>query len=175
MLIVYIIFSFFIVVALITAIIGFRQPQQFKHTESILITGQNDEILKQVSHYANFIQWSPWSEKDPAMKQVIPENDGEIGAKYTWSGNRQVGFGSMTLVSVTSDQVTHDLIFGKRPASQAIFSITPKENAYEVSWILSTDMGSNPIGRAFSPLMKKMIGKDFQQGLSNLKKRIEHV
>lgn len=160
---------------LVLALIGLSQPRQFNYSATIKIAGSVGNIKENVSHYANFIQWSPWSEKDLRMIQNLPENDGELGAQYTWAGNRQVGIGSMTLVENSELKVVHDLVFGKRPAAKAIFTLVPENDGVLVSWTLDTDMGANPIGRAFVPLMKKMIGKDFNYGLSKLKTRIEHA
>lgn len=173
--ILYILFIILGAIILITALVGLTQPRQFNYTASIQIVGSYEQIKANVVKYENFIQWSPWSEKDLKMIQSLPEKDGEVGAKYSWAGNRQVGMGSMTLVENSDHKVVHDLVFGKRPAAQAIFEIERVNDSYVVSWTLNTDMGINPLGRAFVPVMKKMIGKDFNHGLSKLKKLIENA
>src|SRR5262249_59033946 len=39
----------------------------------------------------------------------------------------------------------------------------------QVVWGLDCDMGAGPVGRWFGLMMDKMVGKDFEEGLTNLK------
>lgn len=154
---------------------GLTQPRKLTLEESIVMNTSAEQISPYLIQYRLFVKWSPWSEKDPDMQQSIPETEGKIGSRYTWSGNRQVGRGSMTLKEIEATHVMHELVFGQRPASLAIFSLHEEQQQTRLSWTLQTDMGKNPLGRAFVPLMKKMIQRDFNHGLNKLKKLIEHA
>ncbi|HVD99362.1 MAG TPA: SRPBCC family protein [Cytophagaceae bacterium] len=139
---------------------------------SVVVNAPADSVYNYLSDFKNFKQWSPWQEKDPNMTTSI-EGSG-VGAVYSWKGNDQVGSGSMTIASADPNKsVTIDLKFIAPWQSQAIvkWSVAPEGNATKVSWEMSQDLSYGQ--RYFGMMMDKMIGPDFEKGLSKLKANLE--
>jgi hypothetical protein len=57
--------------------------------------------------------------------------------------------------------------------SAGVVTIAPAGSGVRVSWTNEGEMGANPINRWFGLLMDRMVGKDFDAGLVNLKKLAE--
>ncbi len=94
------------------------------------------------------------------------------GSSYAWSGNDKVGEGRMTIVEAKpGERVRIRLEFIKPFASTSSteFEFAPKGGGTQTTW---TMVGHNEfVGKAFSVFMNmdKMIGNDFEKGLSQLK------
>jgi len=173
MLTLYIFLGVFAALILVLTFIGLGQPKVASTSASILISGTPEEVFEQCSSLRNFVHWSPWSEKDPNMEQTFSENDSGVGSCYHWQGNRKVGTGSMTITEVIPNKkVELELIFGNRGKSISAFTISEEDNKTRVTWSFESNIGSNPLQRAMIPMMNKLIRKDFEHGLQNLKKHL---
>lgn len=171
MLTLYIVLGGFATLFLVLTLIGLGQPKVAATSASISIPGSPEEVYEQCSSLQKFVVWSPWSDKDPKMEQTFSEFDAAIGSWYRWKGNRKVGMGSMTITELIPNQkVELELIFGNRGKSIATFTLTEQNGETLVTWSFESNIGSNPLQRSMIPMMNKMIGKDFEQGLQNLKK-----
>ena len=53
------------------------------------------------------------------------------------------------------------------------WEITEKSGGTDVSWYMDSDMGGNPFGHIVGLFMDKMMGSDFEKGLTDLKKLAE--
>ncbi len=175
MLTLYIVLGGFATLIIVLTLIGLNQPKVAATSASVLISKTPEEVFRQISSLQNFVMWSPWSEKDPKMEQTFSEFDGAVGAWYRWKGNRKVGTGSMTITELIPNQkVELELIFGNRGKSTATFTIEEHGNETQVTWAFESNIGNNPIQRSMIPMMNKMIGRDFEQGLQNLKKHLSN-
>jgi hypothetical protein len=164
-----IIFGVFAAVALLVALFGLTQPRVVKLVVTHSISASSETLYPYISNLENFVKWSPWSKKDPQMKQRFEGIAGTVGSAYYWSGNRKVGKGSMTFLSQQEPHFTQiALNFGPRGGAEVSFELTPQGNKMKVDWTFENDLGANPLSRAFGPLMKKMIVTDFQNGLNQL-------
>ena len=100
------------------------------------------------------------------------------GAVYTWDGNNNVGSGRMEILDATSpSKIVIKLDFFKpfEGHNTAEFTMLPQgDNATtNVTWVMR---GPAPfMNRVMQVFMNldKMIGKDFEAGLANLKKLTE--
>ena len=113
-----------------------------------------------------------WAKLDPAMKTTYAGPVAAPGSSYSWSGNDKVGEGRMTIVEAKpGERLRLHLEFLKPFASTSSteFSFTPKAGGTETAWTMEGH--NNFLGKAFSVFMDmdKMIGNDFQKGLSQLK------
>jgi hypothetical protein len=94
------------------------------------------------------------------------------GAVYTWEGNTDVGQGRMEIAeSVPPSKVAIKLDFLKPFETHNIveFTLEPKGDFTNVTWAMH---GPNPyIAKVMQVFfsMDKMVGKDFETGLGNLK------
>jgi hypothetical protein len=148
------------------------RPASFKIERTASMAVPPDVVQSFVQDFHQWGQWSPWEHLDPNLKRTFEGAQAGVGAKYSWAGNDQVGEGRMTIESVQPNQsVTIKLEF-LRPfeaTNTTVFTFKASGSATDVTWTMSGD--NNFVGKAFSLVMDmdKMVGKDFETGLANLK------
>jgi hypothetical protein len=163
-------------VAILLVVVATR-PDTYHVERSTKIDAPADAIFAEVSDFHAFPAWSPWAKRDPAMKTTVSTPSAGVGATYAWEGNKQVGRGKMTLTE--SQAPTHtkerlEFLEPFRSVADAGFNIKPEgSGAATVTWYM--DGKANFMGKAMSLVMNmdKMIGKDFEEGLANLKRVAE--
>jgi hypothetical protein len=111
------------------------------------------------------------------MKRTLSATPSGVGATYAWEGNKEVGKGKMTITdSRPGEKVGEKLEFIEPFQSRAdiTFTLAP-ENATTTKVTWAMDGKHNFISKAFSVVkpMDGMIGRDFEEGLANLKKVAE--
>ena len=165
----------FVALILLIVIISFFLPRLIHVERSVTINSNASAIFPHINSLKNFVVWSPWSEKDPNMKQTFNEIESGAGCKYTWSGDKKVGVGIMEISeSIENKLVKTELDFGKRGTAIAQFSLEESNGKTTVKWSMDTDMGNNPMGRIMGLFMDKWVGTDHEHGLNKLKSQIEN-
>ena len=106
------------------------------------------------------------------MKRTYSGAPGGKGAAYAWQGNSKVGEGRMEIIDVSPpSKVTIKLDFVKPIEGHNIaeFTLEPKGESTNVTWAMygATAYIAKIIGVFVS--MDRMIGKEFETGLANLK------
>lgn len=151
--------------------IGFLLPQAARVERATVVAAPPATVFALVNSFRQFDRWSPWADRDPAMKVERSGAEFGVGAKYAWSGNRAVGSGSQEIVASTPNrEVRVKLAFGGFDgASEAVFTIVPEGEGSRVTWSLRTALGRNPVDRYFGLLMDRMVGPDYETGLARLK------
>ena len=151
-------------------------PEDFRIERSAVINAPADQIHPLVNDFKAWPAWSPWEEKDPDMKRTYSEPSSGEGAKYSWSGDSEVGAGEMVIAeSEAPSKVKFDMHF-KEPMearSTAEFTLTPQGDGTKVTWAM---YGKNELlSRVFCMLMDmdKMLGKEFDKGLAAMKAKAE--
>jgi uncharacterized protein YndB with AHSA1/START domain len=164
-----------VVVALVICILGYAatRPDSFSVERKITINAPAEKIYANINDFNAWAQWSPWAKLDPAMKLTLGGAPSGVGSTYQWVGNSDVGEGRMEITESTpSSKVVIKLDFLKPFESignVTTFSITPSGTGSEVSWLMN---GPSPYVSKLMGVfvsMDKMIGKDFESGLSQLK------
>jgi uncharacterized protein YndB with AHSA1/START domain len=84
-----IIVVFLIVVAL--------QPSEYRVARSATISAPPVAVFAQVNDFHKWEAWNPWGKMDPTMKQTFEGAPAGTGGVYSWSGNKEVGEGRMTI------------------------------------------------------------------------------
>jgi uncharacterized protein YndB with AHSA1/START domain len=148
------------------------RPASYRVSRSKAIAAPPLSVYPLVADFHQWEKWSPWAKLDPAMKTTHAGPAAAVGSSYAWSGNDKVGEGKMTIVEAKpGERLRLRLEFLKPFASTSSteFSFVPKAGGTETSWTME---GHNDfLGKAFSLFvdMDKMIGSDFEKGLSQLK------
>lgn len=163
-----------VLIALI--IIVALQPDEFRVSRKISIAAKASEVFPHVNDFHNWDAWSPWAKLDPAMKQSFRGADSGAGAIYSWSGNDKVGEGEMSIISSQpTNRIEIKLDFVRPfPCNNMVeFTFEPEGNQTNVTWNMTGK--NNFMAKAFSLLinMDKMVGGDFEKGLSQLKTTVE--
>ena len=170
----------YIVLAIIVliAVIGILAPKSYEVNRGIVVNKSVSETFQYLKYLKNQNHWSPWKKKDPNMTQTFEGTDGEVGFTSKWEGNKDVGSGEQEIKAiVNNDRIETKLRFLKPWKSQSDAYIKVEEvNAGEtrVIWGFS---GKNPIPFNIFMLFfsfEKAVGKDFEEGLTNLKEQLEN-
>jgi uncharacterized protein YndB with AHSA1/START domain len=148
----------------------------FTVERSATIEASPERIYEQLANFHNWTNWSPWEEVDPALRRTYSGPDARVGAAYRWSGNRKAGTGRMEITEVDEPtRVQLDLFFEKpfKAHNLTVFSITPEGSGSRVTWTMTgpTTLMTKLMGLFSS--MDKMIGPDFEKGLTKLKATTE--
>ncbi len=163
-----------VVVCVVGAILLFAatRPGTFRVQRSASIKAAPDKIFSHINDFHSFGAWSPWEKKDPDMKRTYSGAANGKGAIYAWEGNREVGKGRMEITeSSPPGKIAMKLDFEKPFEAHNIveFTLLPKGDVTEVTWAMH---GPNPYLAKIMHIffdVDKMVGKDFETGLANLK------
>jgi len=169
----------FVVLVLFVAVaaLGLLAPKQFAVERSIVIEAPREVVFEHVKYWRNWSAWSPWTERDSTMSVSVEGTDGEIGSKYVWSGDPKVtGQGEMTNTGVSENQMIdfHIQFIEPWPShSDGSIRLAGTEQGTVVKWEFH---GENPFPWNIIMLfmsMDKMVGPDYERGLSLLKAIVE--
>lgn len=116
-------------------------------------------------------EWSPWMDRDPDMKVTYEGPEEGVGAKMAWTSDKKdVGMGRQEItVCRPNEHVASALDFGPRGTAKAWFDLVSDGEGTKLTWALDADMGMSPIGRYMGLMMDRMVGKDYEKGLSRIK------
>lgn len=166
--------SFIAALLIIVAIFGMTQPRTATLERSIVIDADSATVFPQLSSLRNFVTWNPWTRKDASIRQTFGGEDGTIGSTYSWKGNRSVGEGVMTITGVEPyGLVTMTMDFGHRGNARAAFITEDVDGKTNVTWRFESEMGNALRRGLMTRMMKNFVGKDYEQGLKNLKEKME--
>jgi Polyketide cyclase / dehydrase and lipid transport len=163
-------------VALFVVVVVAMQPSEFSVARSTTVAAPPAAVFAQVNDFHRWEAWNPWGKIDPAMKQTYQGAPAGTGAIYTWTGNKEVGEGRMTLTeSRPNDLIRIKLEFFKPFAATntAEFAFKPEGNQTLVTWSMRGD--NNFIAKAIHLFisMDKMVGGQFEEGLASMKSVVE--
>jgi effector-binding domain-containing protein/uncharacterized protein YndB with AHSA1/START domain len=163
-----------IVLAVIIAIVivlGIIAPKDFNIHRETVINAPQETVWKAISTFQGFNKWNPWSKLDSNM--VVKEDglDGTVGATHYWKGNKKVGEGTMTISKLEPNKTAeYDLVFaGWNNHNTGYMTMEPEGQGQKVTWGMKGHMNFpwNAMGLVMN--MDKAAGKDFAQGLANMK------
>jgi hypothetical protein len=149
-----------------------RRPDTFRVTRTAVIKAPASRVFLLINDLKSFNTWSPYLRKDPGAQGSYSGPPNGIGAAYAWQG-RKIGSGRMEItLSQAPAKVAMKLDFVKPFKAQnwAEFTLQDEgDNLTIVSWALR---GPAPyLFRLMGVVidMDRIIGKDFEVGLANLK------
>lgn len=159
----------------ILLIVAFFVPKEFSYEKSITINAPIDSVWNNANSLSALDKWSPWNDHDPNMKKEMTGIDGTVGAKQTWTSDI-VGSGSQTIIMFSKPTYFEtELIFTEPNESKgkAFVKLVSKGNNTTATWGMT---GTMPYPFNLMNLfmdMEKNLGKDWDNGLSKLKKLSE--
>ncbi len=160
----------------VVLIIASTRPDIFTVQRSINIKAKPEKIAASITDFHKWTSWSPYEKYDPAMKKTFSGPQKGKGAAYEWNGNSKVGSGRMEIMETSPSRVSIKLDFFKPMEGHNVadFIFEPDGGSTKVTWDMH---GPNRfIGKIFHVFinMDKMVGKDFETGLQNLKSLSEN-
>jgi len=152
------------------------RPGEFAVQRSVSIQAPPEKIFPLIGDFRQWPVWSPWEKLDPTMKRTLSGPATGPGSVYAWDGSGKVGAGRMEIRELAApSKVSIQLDFIKPFEGHNItdFTLVPRDGATEVTWLMH---GPAPFVSKLMGLfvdMDKMIGKDFETGLANMKAAAE--
>ena len=164
------------IVIAIVLILAAAKPDSFSVQRSTSVRAKPEKIFPWINDFHRWKSWSPYENKDPAMKRSYSGAADGKGAVYGWEGNKNVGSGRMEILdaSVPSKIVIKlDFFTPFEGHNTAEFTMLPQGDATGVAWLMQGPASfMSKLMQVFMNL-DHMIGKDFEVGLANLKNLAE--
>ncbi len=163
-----------VVAASVVGVLGYAatRPDTFHVQRSISIEAPAAKVFPHVNDFHKWTAWSPWEKLDPNLKRTYSGAESGKGAVYAWAGNSDVGKGRMEILEAAAPaKIDIKLNFTEpfEEETSTVFTFAPEGKATTVTWTM--DGRNQFIGKLMSVFMDmdKMVGKDFETGLANLK------
>lgn len=168
-----------LIIATILIAAVFVQKEYRVHRE-IIINKPRAGIFNFIKYLRNQDSFSKWATMDPEMKKEYKGTDGAPGFVSAWDSKvKNVGQGEqqITLI-IENERIESALKFikpfpGKAKAIMSTESVD--ENHTRVKWILESGMKYPMNIMLLFMNMDKMMGKDLEEGLKNLKTLQEKI
>jgi len=164
----------------VVLILAMTKPDTFSVRRAATINAPPEKIFSLINDFHRWGTWSPWENKDPGMQRSYSGAASGRGAVYAWEGNKNVGTGRMEIIDASQpSKIVIKLDFFKpfEAHNTAEFTMLPQGDATNaatnVTWLMH---GPAPfMSKVMQVFMNidRMVGKDFETGLANLKKATE--
>lgn len=150
-------------------------PRKHLVERSVLVNAPAEAAFHQINDLKNWRNWSPWYKMDTAMVMSYSENAEGVGAWYSWkSTNPDLDEGKLTILeSKPYEWIKVQMQFRKWGTSEAYYRFTPTDTGTVVLVGMETDTEGNPLTKLQCVIMGMMLGKQFENGLRDLKTHAE--
>jgi len=164
-----------VVLALVVALFT---KKEYGVIREVTINKPKSEVFDYVKLLKNQENFSVWANKDPNMKKEYRGTDGTTGFVSAWESKmKDVGKGEQEITKIIDGQrIDYELRFIEPFASKSLAYITfeePSSTQTKVKWGFTGKMKYPTNLLLLTMDMEGMIGKDFQDGLNNLKTILE--
>jgi uncharacterized protein YndB with AHSA1/START domain len=152
------------------------RPDQFRIERRTRINATPEQIFPLLNDFKRWSAWSPWEKLDPNLTRRYSGADSGQGAVYEWEGNKKAGKGRMEIRKVVPPLIvviTLDFIEPWAAHNTAEFTLTQASSATDVVWAMhGPNLFTTKLMGVFMSI-DRMVGKDFERGLANLKQAAE--
>jgi uncharacterized protein YndB with AHSA1/START domain len=172
------IIAFLLAIAIaIVLILAVTKPDTFRVQRATSVKAPPEKIFPLINDFHQWKDWSPYENRDPAMKRDYSGAPSGKGAVYSWDGNKNVGSGRMEILDAPApSKIVIKLDFFKpfEGHNTAEFTMLPQDaSTTNLVWLMHGP--SSFMSKVMHVFMNldNMIGKDFEAGLVNLKRLAE--
>lgn len=166
-----IIISLLVIVGLFLVYVAL-QPSDMHISRELLIKSAPEVIFPYINNSKKANDWMPWAEIDPQAKMNYSGPEEGVGSTSNWDSSGQMGTGQAVVVESVPNQVVKTELTYTKPmvmSQLSTISLLPSGEGTVVRWEVT---GKNKfVGRLFCVFMNmdKVVGGQFEQGLSKLK------
>jgi len=160
----------------IVLILAATKPATFSVRRAATVKAPAERIFPLINDFHQWESWSPYENKDPAMKRTYSGAASGRGAVYAWDGNKNVGSGRMEILKVSAPSkvvIKLDFITPFEGHNTAEFTMLPQGDATNLTWVMHGPTSFMMKVMHVFINVDRMIGKDFEAGLANLKRLTE--
>jgi len=160
-------------VAIIVLVVAIAtRPAAFRVERSVTIAAPASVVFAHIADFRQWTAWSPYEKLDPLAQKSYSGPASGAGASFHYAGEK-LGEGRMTVLDATpDDHITIRAEFLKpfRATNRIDFTLAPAPSGVRVTWAMS---GTNSfVFKAVTAVvnMDKLLGKEFESGLADLKR-----
>lgn len=149
--------------------------KDFSLQKEVVIHKPKQDVFNYIKLLKNQEQYSVWVMRDPQVKLVYTGTDGTVGAVSAWESNdKNVGIGEQEIKKITEGESVEVEIRFKKPFEATNHARTTVSLVDGGTKVTNTFYGRSKFPmNIMNLMMEKMVGKDMQQNLLNLKKNME--
>jgi uncharacterized protein YndB with AHSA1/START domain len=160
----------------VVLILAATKPDTFRVQRAITVKAPPEKIFPLIVDFHQWGSWSPYEHKDSAMRRTHSGETHGKGAVYAWDGDRNVGSGRMEILDASAPSkivIKLDFFTPFEAHNTAEFTMLPQGGVTNVTWLMQGP--SRFIGKIMQVFinMDRMVGRDFEVGLANLKRLAE--
>ena len=152
------------------------RPATFRVARSEIIAAPPADVFPHVNDLHAFQAWNPFA-RDPNARNTFEGPSAGPGAVFRWDGNSQVGAGAMTITDSQPDRIVSVHLEFLRPfkcTNRVEFTLEPNGAGTRITWMMTGDNTFVSKAMQLFMSMDKMVGGDFEKGLSTLKSLVEN-
>lgn len=158
------------------AIFVATRPNEFHVSRSVEMEAPPEVIFPHVNRLSAWEAWSPYEQIDPEMEKTFEGPEQGEGAVMRWKGNSQAGAGSTKIIQSVPNksvqiQLTMTEPFGCE--NDVLFTFVPNGESTTVTWAMTGNVGFGGKLIHLFINMDRMVGGQFQDGLTQLKEIAE--
>jgi uncharacterized protein YndB with AHSA1/START domain len=157
-------------------ILAATKPEVSRVQRSVTVKAPPEGIFALINDFHQWRNWSPYEDRDPNLQRSYSGAENGKGAVYAWEGNKNVGSGRMEILEASTPSkivIKLDFLAPFEAHNTAEFTMLPQGDATRVTWLMHGPAPfMNKVMQVFMNL-DKMIGRDFEVGLANLKRLTE--
>lgn len=161
----------------ILLIAGIFVSKEIQLSREITINQPSEVVYDYLRYLKNQDNWSVWSLMDPNQKLTYTGTDGTVGFISAWDGEK-TGKGQQEIINlVPSERIETKLKFIEPfpSESDAVLTVTaldPQTSAVSWGFYTKSPYPFNVLMLFFN--IEEGVGKDYEQGLQNLKTLLEN-
>ncbi len=150
----------------------------FRVERSTVVSARPAVAFAYVNDLRKWQEMSPFVKLDPAATYTFSRPSAGTGASLAWVGNNQVGAGRLTIVESRPNELVRMKLEMLKPfaCTNAVeFTFRPTGSQLTVAWGMSGQCALPMKVMGLFMNMDKMCGRQFDEGLANLKRLVEAV
>lgn len=162
-------------IALLLVIVGVFLPSTSHVERETTIDAPAATVFALLSDVHRVQEWSPWIASEPNVSTQFSGPSRGVGAAIRWNSPTG-GTGSQTIIeSIPFERVVTAMNAGSDGPSRTTFILEAVENGTRVRWSFDADFGIDLVQRYLRPVLAGRVGRNYEQGLANLKSMAESL
>lgn len=157
-------------------IIALFVKKEFTLEKQVVIQKSKQEVFDYLKLIRNQEHYSVWVMKDPNINIVYTGTDGTVGFTSAWTSNdKNVGIGEQEIIELKEGESMKVEIRFKKPfegTNYATTTVSAVDGGYTKVTNVFTGKSKFPMN-IMNLFMDKLVGKDMQQNLENMKVNLE--
>ena len=154
-----------------------KKPDVFRLQRSIAIDAGPESVFPLINDLHAHEAWNPFDKPDPATTKTHSGSAQGAGAVYEWRSKGQSGSGKLSILQAdpfSRIAMQLDMLAPFKASNEVIFILAPANGATHLTWSMQGPVPypAKVMHTLFN--MDRMVGKQFETGLANLKRIVEN-